>query len=131
MDVFVARQPIFNKDLEVIGYELLYRDSDKNFFNESITSNVATAILLMNTYFHFGITNLVGDSVAFINFGEHLIMNEIPQLLSTKNVVIEILEDIQPTPEILEKFHGKCSEEQVKKCHGQEMAEKMKKEGKF
>lgn len=105
MDVFVARQPIFNKDLEVIGYELLYRDSDKNFFNESITSNVATAILLMNTYFHFGITNLVGDSVAFINFGEHLIMNEIPQLLSTKNVVIEILEDIQPTPKILEKFN--------------------------
>ncbi len=32
MDIFVARQPIFNRKREVIAYELLYRDSDKNFF---------------------------------------------------------------------------------------------------
>lgn len=104
MDVFVARQAIFNNELKVIGYELLYRDSDANFFNTSITSNVATAILLMNTYFHFGIDNLVGDTTAFINFDAHLIKSEIPQLLSAKNVVIEVLEEIEPDPEILEKF---------------------------
>lgn len=104
MNVFVARQPIFNSAIEVVGYELLYRDSDKNFFNQTITSNVATAILLMNTYFHFGIENLVGDKTAFINFGAHLILSEIPNLLSTRNVVIEILEEIEPTPEILNKF---------------------------
>ncbi len=104
MDIFVARQPIFNNTLNVIGYELLYRDSDKNFYNTSITSNVATAILLMNTYFHFGIDNLIGDTTAFINFGAHLIKSEIPQLLSTKNVVVEILEEIEPDDEIMEKF---------------------------
>lgn len=104
MDIFVARQPIFNNDIEVVGYELLYRDSEKNFFNTTITSNVATSILLMNTYFHFGIENLVGDKTAFINFGAHLINAEIPQLLSTKNVVIEILEEIEPDKQIIEKF---------------------------
>lgn len=104
MDIFVARQPIFDSSLTVIGYELLFRDSEKNFYNTSITSNVSTAILLMNTYFHFGIDNLIGDTTAFINFGAHLIKAEIPQLLSTKNVVIEILEEIKPDPEIMEKF---------------------------
>lgn len=34
-------------------------------------------------------------------------------------------------PEILEKFNGCCSEEQICKCHGQEMVEKMKKENKL
>jgi len=104
MDIFVARQPIFNTALEVIGYELLYRDSEQNFYNTSITSNVATAILLMNTYFHFGIETLVGNKTAFINFGAHLIEADIPQLLSTKNVVIEILEEINPDPNLLNKF---------------------------
>lgn len=106
MDIFVARQAIFNASQEVVGYELLYRDSDKNFFNTSITSNVATAILLMNTYFHFGIENLVGDKTAFINFDAHLIKADIPQLLSTKNVVIEILEQIVPDDDILQKFNN-------------------------
>lgn len=104
MDIFVARQPIFNNTMDVVGYELLYRDSDQNFYNSSINSNVATAILLMNTYFHFGIENLIGDATAFINFDAHLIKADIPQLLSTKNVVIEILEEIVPDPIILEKF---------------------------
>lgn len=104
MDIYVARQPIFNKDVNVIGYELLYRDSEKNFYNASVTSNVATAILLMNSYFHFGIDNLIGDKTAFINFDAHLIKAEIPQLLSTKNVVIEILEEIEPDAAIMEKF---------------------------
>lgn len=104
MDIYVARQPIFNKDVNVVGYELLYRDSEKNFYNTSVTSNVATAILLMNSYFHFGIDNLIGDKTAFINFDAHLIKAEIPQLLSTKNVVIEILEEIQPDADIMEKF---------------------------
>jgi len=104
LDIFVARQPIFNKNLAVIAYELLYRDSDKNYFNTNIASDVATAILLMNSYFHFGIDHLVGQLTAFINFDAHLIHLDIPQLLSTRNVVIEILEDVKPEPNILAKL---------------------------
>jgi len=110
VDIFVARQPIFNRDNVVVGYELLYRDSEKNFYNTSITYNVATAILLMNSYFHFGINNLVGDKTAFINFDEYLIKAEIPNLLSTTNVVIELLENITPDEVFVSKIQKLINE---------------------
>jgi c-di-GMP-related signal transduction protein len=104
MDVFVARQPIFNRDHHVIGYELLYRDSEHNAFNPIVASDIATVILLMNSYLHFGIDHLIGESTAFINFDSRLIAADAPQLLSNKNVVIEVLEDVKATPLILEKL---------------------------
>ena len=102
MNIYVARQPIFDRDGKVVAYELLYRDSEQNFFNASVESNVATAILLMNSYLHFGIDYLVDGKTAFINFGDHLIKNEIPQLLPKNNVVIEILENIHPEPAVID-----------------------------
>lgn len=32
MDVYVARQPIFDRRMNVLGYELLYRRSMNNFY---------------------------------------------------------------------------------------------------
>lgn len=103
MDIFVARQPIFNRNREVIAYELLYRDSDQNFFSGDVTSDVATSILLMNSYLNFGLEHLVGEHKAFVNFDEALIMNDIPHLLDKDRVVIELLEDIVPTKIFFEK----------------------------
>lgn len=104
MDVFVARQPIFDSNQQVIAYELLYRTSEKNFFDGSVSSNVATSILLMNSYFSFGLENLIGQEKAFINFDKHLIDADIPKLLDKDSVVIELLEDIVPDTAFIEKI---------------------------
>lgn len=103
MEVYVARQPIMNRDNSVYAYELLYRTSDKNFFDQSVTSNVATSLLLMNSYYTFGIEKLVGEGKAFINFDKHLILSEIPLLLDKNKVVVELLEDIVPDAEFVQK----------------------------
>lgn len=104
MDVFIARQPIFNIKNQVFAYELLYRQNSNNFFDQSITSNVATSILLMNSYFTFGIENLTGEHKAFINFDKHLIESEIPLLLDKNKIVVEMLEDIVPDRGFLQKI---------------------------
>lgn len=104
MDVFVARQPIFDSNQQVIAYELLYRTSEKNFFDGSVSSNVATSILLMNSYFSFGLENLIGEEKAFINFDKHLIDADIPKLLNKDSVVIELLEDIVPDEAFINKI---------------------------
>jgi len=104
MDVYVARQPIFDNRKNVIAYELLYRDGDKNFFDLSVASNVATSILLMNSYISFGIDNLVGDARAFINFEMNLIKHDIPLLLDRDKIVIELLEDIVPDKAFMDKI---------------------------
>lgn len=103
MNVYIARQPIFDINQEVVAYELLYRDNETNAFNPSITNSVATSILLVNSHLTFGMDNLVYDKKAFINFGENLIMQDIPSLLSKSRIIIEILETVKPTKEILSK----------------------------
>ncbi len=104
MDVFVARQPIFDRKKSVVAYELLYRDSPANFFNSSIGATKATSILLSNSYFSFGIDMLLEDKRAFINFDKVLIKNEVPILLDKNRVVVEILEDIIPDKNFIYKL---------------------------
>ena len=94
MDIFVARQPIFDRNKAVVAYELLYRDSAANFFNSEIGATKATSILLSNSYFNFGIEMLLEDKRAFINFDKILIKNEVPLLLDKSKIVVEILEDV-------------------------------------
>lgn len=106
MDIFVARQPIFNRKKEVIAYELLYRDSPANFFSGAVSGSKATSILLANSYFTIGISNLIDDKKAFINFDKVLIQNSIPLLLNKDNVVIEILETVVPDAAFIEQIQG-------------------------
>lgn len=104
MDVFVARQPIFDRSNKVVAYELLYRTNENNFFDFTVSSNIATSILLMNTYYSFGIDNLIGDRLAFINFSKALIENDIPLLLDENHVVVELLENVKPDQTLLNKL---------------------------
>ncbi|WP_187296177.1 EAL and HDOD domain-containing protein [Tepidibacter mesophilus] len=104
MEVFVARQPIFNRNREVIAYELLYRDGNKNFFDASINSSKATSILLVNSYFSIGLENLTKTNKAFINFDKNLIHNDIPLIFNKDTIVIELLEDIIPDENFINKI---------------------------
>lgn len=104
MDVFVARQPIFDRNKAVVAYELLYRDSAANFFNSEIGATKATSILLSNSYFNFGIEMLLEDKRAFINFDKVLIKNEVPLLLDKSKIVVEILEDVIPDKNFMTKL---------------------------
>ena len=96
MDVFVARQPIFDRNKEIMAYELLYRNSLKNFFDPTVSSTKATSILITNSHINIGMDNLVEDKFAFINFDATLINNDIPTLLSNSRVIIEVLETVEP-----------------------------------
>lgn len=97
-DVFVGRHSIFNRNKEVVAYELLFRNSLNNFFDKSVSSSKATSILLSNTYLNIGMEKLVEDKIAFINFDATLINNEIPSLLHNdrERIVVEVLEDVIP-----------------------------------
>ncbi|RJE47984.1 MULTISPECIES: HDOD domain-containing protein [unclassified Dehalobacter] len=91
MDVFIARQPIFDRNLHIYGYELLYRQGQDNSFS-GIDDDRATAELIYNSFLVFGIQDLTDDAKAFINFSKDLVDSDIPSLLPNHNVVLEILE---------------------------------------
>lgn len=104
MNVFIARQAIFNKKREVVGYELLYRSSEKNMYAASVSSDKATKQVLSNAIVSFGITNLTDAKKAYINFTENLLLNDFVLLANPSEIIIEILENIKITEPIVEKL---------------------------
>ena len=101
MDVFVARQPIFDIDQAVYGYELLYRDGIDNYYKH-IDGDVATSEVLNSSFFLIGLDSLTNCRRAFINFTTNLIENEIPTIFDKQLIVIEVLEDIKLRPGVID-----------------------------
>lgn len=103
MDIFIARQGIYDINDNVIAYELLYRDSLKNNFNPMIEENEATYSVIQNIS-SFGLDNLTDNKKAFVNFTAELIKENIATLLPNDKVIIEILENVKPTSDIIKNL---------------------------
>jgi len=101
MNIVVARQPIYDKKLNVIAYELLYRRNTKlNEYSEP-DDNLATVSVIIGTLLNGGLENITDNKFGFINFTDSLLKNDAIRLLSSKHLVIEILETVDPTDEVL------------------------------
>lgn len=103
VEVFIGRQPIFNKEEEIVAYELLYRNNNTNKFPE-IDSDLATIDVLINSFLTIGIKEVTNGRPSFINFTENLIMQEELDILDPTKMVIELLEDIPITPMLIERL---------------------------
>ncbi len=99
-DVYVARQPIFDKNKNLYAYELLFRDGAANHMPD-VEGDTATTALLTNTFFTIGMDTLAGGRKLFINFTQNLLEKKVPLLLPKATVVIEILEDVKPGPVLI------------------------------
>ncbi|MFH2090889.1 MAG: HDOD domain-containing protein [Pseudomonadota bacterium] len=101
MDVYVARQPIFTIDKKIFGYELLFRLGLENAF-PNIDGNIATSNVLSNTFFSFELKEILGKKPGLVNFTRQLVLQKTPLLFPKEHIIIEILEDIEPDPQIIE-----------------------------
>lgn len=103
MNVFLARQPIFDLKKQVYAYEILYRSGSQNSFTGEIEDDQASSKVVFDTFQSFGLENLTGGKPAFINFPATLIHEEIATLFPQEYLVVELLETVEPTPRIVEK----------------------------
>ena len=101
MDIFVARQPIFSRQKKLVGYELLHRTTAINRCPVG-DGDRATASLLANSFLTIGLDRLVGNRWAFINFTERHLVEGTAETLPSDKVIIEVLEHVPPTPEVIE-----------------------------
>jgi EAL and modified HD-GYP domain-containing signal transduction protein len=88
MDIFVARQPIFDKENKVIAYELLFRNSYDNKYMNQNGDNATLDVI--NSLYTLGIDNVTNGKHAFINFTENLLNEDFIALLTPDIVKIEI-----------------------------------------
>lgn len=98
----VGRQSIYDKDLNVYAYELLYRSSEStSLAPHKFDGNVATTQVMLNTFLELGLDNIVGDKPAFINLTEDFIVGTFRIPKFDHDVILEILEDVKPTEQVI------------------------------
>lgn len=98
---YVARQPILDINQNVIAYELLFRDGKSNSF-PNIDPNQATSNILTNNHLTLGVELVTGNLPAYINFHAETLIQRFPSFLDPKKIVIEILEDIEISNQLIE-----------------------------
>ncbi len=99
---FLGRQPILDREQNIFGYELLFRSADISFADISDFSQ-AGASVIMHALSGFGFSEVLGKHKGFFNVTGELLMSDALELLPREQIVIELLESIEITDEIVER----------------------------
>lgn len=100
-EAYVARQTIVSGNCQLVGYELLFRDSWENACPEVPLAD-ASIDLVSSTKLSLELERLVGANTAFINFPQHSLLNKFPTYFDPDRIVVEIMETVEPTDELIE-----------------------------
>lgn len=100
MYFYAARQPILDRNKELYAYELLFRDGLENAFPD-IDGDEATSRMIEGSQFSYGLDDFLGDKPGFINFTLETLQKNYPSMLPKEQVVVEILETVQPGKRLL------------------------------
>src|SRR5690606_18258318 len=108
-DIFVARQPIFDARKAVVGHELLYRASMEAEVAEGVASGMMSSSLIVDAVLDWGLDLLTDGARAYINFTSDMLLSGAPELLDPQRVVLEVLEEVEPTPDIIDRLRALSS----------------------
>src|SRR5215470_6973596 len=77
LNAYIGRQAIFDRRLNVVGYELLYRDSEENRARfDDVTK--ASATTMVNAFIEIGLDDLIGNVPAFVNLSAEFLLGDYP-----------------------------------------------------
>jgi c-di-GMP-related signal transduction protein len=100
---YVARQPIFDREEKVFGYELLFRDSLENcFVGDADEASRAT----LDRSLGKGLDVLCDGRRAFVNCTRDTLIKGRVGLLPSTTTVVEILETVPPDPDVMDACHS-------------------------
>ncbi len=99
--IYLGRQPIFNRELDPVAYELLYRagatdSSDRNDAR-------ASASVLVNAFLEMGVERVLGRAKGFIHVTPELLDDELLRLFAPGQLVLQLMPDVAYDDELLAK----------------------------
>lgn len=97
---FIARQPIFDRERNVQAYELLFRPTAKNSFDCGDLDQASLGA--MDTAVLVGANVLSNGHSIYLNCTRHSLLNGYATLFSPALTVVEVLETVEPDPEVVE-----------------------------
>lgn len=99
--VVVARQPIYAPNLQVHGYELLFRGTAEDQQASFEDADLATAAVMLTSFLDIGTKRVVGDRKAFINCTRAFIVSDVLHALAPEQFVVEVRPDAEPDAALL------------------------------
>jgi len=99
-EIFIGRQPIYTRDLDVYAYELMSHATTNN--TEPVKADIATSQVIINAFMEIGIDKLVGKKIAFITLTEHFLQSDYELPLPTDNVILKIPGYVNVNSEVLD-----------------------------
>ncbi len=88
--LFLGRQPILDPSGALIGYELLFRDSQVNRAG-TVTPGVATADVVCKAFAELGLADALGGNKAFLIADAAFLQHEAVEALPPEQVVFEVI----------------------------------------
>ncbi len=98
-EFFLARQPILNRDQNLFAYELLFRSAASG--GASVTDDLSATAAVIQHASELGMERVIGDSLGFINVDAQVLLSDFVNFLPREKVVLEILETVRATPEVV------------------------------
>jgi EAL and modified HD-GYP domain-containing signal transduction protein len=103
-EVFIGRQPIFNRKLKLFAYELLARSDMQNVSNS--TGDAATSQVIINALMEIGLENIVGKHPAFFKLTRNFLLEQELGIFSTESTIFAIPNDIEVDDSLLAAVQG-------------------------
>ncbi|MGN6702819.1 MAG: EAL and HDOD domain-containing protein [Burkholderiaceae bacterium] len=100
-EFFLARQPILDREQRLTAYELLFRSAATGPANVS-DDLAATASVIAHTN-ELGVDQVIGNARGFVNVDAAVLMSDFIDVLPPEKVVLEILETVKATPEVVRR----------------------------
>lgn len=105
-EIFIGRQPILDRQHRLFAYELLFRSGEQKNAANVQDDLGATANVINRAFAELGVEQALGPYKGFINCDADLLLSDMLEILPTDKIVLEVLETVEITPEIV----ARCTE---------------------
>jgi len=103
VEIFLARQPLLDRQGGLVAYELLFR-GDRTDRAEISSDFQASSTVVHHTLAGIGIETVLGKVQGYLNVDREFLLSNLIELLSPRQIVLEILETVSPTPDVLARM---------------------------
>jgi EAL and modified HD-GYP domain-containing signal transduction protein len=101
MEFFLARLPIFDTQLKVYAYELLFRSRFNDSYDRSEADDQATSKVLTSSFLAVGMETLTRGKIAFVNFTQNLLINELADVFPKNLMAVEVLDNVEAAEDVV------------------------------
>jgi len=102
MNSYLARQPILDAKLRVMGYELLFRNGEHEDSFSCENADYATVDTTIESFYTIGLDTITGKKPAYVNFTPSLLLAGVATLFPKELLIIELSGKLEPNPRIVD-----------------------------